>query len=86
MFEEYGTQKTLVEIMEELLLYCNIAGVTDAEVSIILPKRIVDHLKQEVGAKERQHPSKIPIKVGSIRVSGGKVSIYNDEENEVVVK
>lgn len=85
MFEEYGPQKGLQEILEELSVYCMLAGVDNPQITVILPKRVQDAFNAEFMPKERivsPLPSSNRSAVTELWCSG-VVTIHNSDDYEV---
>lgn len=90
---EYGEQKGLQQILEDLIVYCNnVNPLESASVKIVLPKNVLKAFSNSFEAKERivlhgepKKESEVVLK--QINYSGGGiVEIFSDETDEVISK
>ena len=86
----YIKRKSLVDIFEELALYCELQGVSKPVIKIVLPKQIIEEYSkslmpsQQIKLLGQSDLTKSLIK--SVSLTSGTVELYNDEENEVTKK
>ena len=64
--DEYGSTTSLSQILEELMLHCNINGVANAKISIKLPKIILDKYAKDFGATNGAVIKKLNLNGGTI--------------------
>jgi hypothetical protein len=92
--EEYGYQKSLQEILEELSIYCSVNFVyhEDNKIKLILPDKIMKQYSKIAFAKERiilngniVHEPK-PIMKPVLYTAGGTIALFTDEDYTVTKK
>lgn len=85
VFSDYGPQKGLQEILEELAVYCAEAGCDNPSITVILPKQAQDHFNLQFAPKEKYQLAQ---KQGRSAVTqfwcAGVVTIHNDSDYEAV--
>lgn len=93
-FAEYGGEKSLQEILEELSLYCsiNFADVHENNIKLILPDKILKQYTKTMFAKERivikgnivQEP--VVLEHPVLWIAGGTVALFSLDEHTVTKK
>ena len=91
MNSEYGEQKSLQEILEELVVYCASVSTGINRIQVILPQNILDSYSLSMAAKERIVLFGAPQTVGpnhvkSINFNSGIVTLHSYENNEEAIK
>lgn len=99
-FSDYGYQKTLQEILEELSTYCvmnHLIGERENKIKIILPDKVIRGYNKIWYAKERiiidgqivnrNDPVYMDhIKNSILHVNGGTIALYSDKEYSITKK
>lgn len=83
LLKGYGKTMGLHEILEELVIYCNSVGVSNADIKLILPKAIIDQFSLSFRAKERTVSIPNLGKATNLRkivCSGGTVELHSDND------
>ena len=76
---EYGKEKPLMEILQELVTYCNLTCYSDVEVNLKLnlPRSTVEHFSKTFLPNERAvlsgEAGKPIVSIGKVRLTGGSV-------------
>lgn len=87
----FKKEKSLMDILDELTIHCkNVTG-KDEEISIVLPKSVIDRFSIVLEPKEKIFDN-LAIKTTTIKTvskihgNGGTVKLYNSKDNEVTLK
>lgn len=91
ILDGYGPQKDLQEILEELVTWCSQQSVSKEkpDITVILPKAIVDNYSLTFRAKERivaGTPTTETPKISALWFNPGIVNILSEEEYLVVTR
>lgn len=81
---EYGGQKSLQEIIEDLAVHCMAITGKDAQFKIMLPKEVVEKFNSSFSAKQRIGTPVEGIKISKMYVAGGVCRVYDTEDYAVV--
>ena len=74
---EYGKEKPLMEILQDLVTYCNLTCNFDVELKLNLPRSTVEHFSKTFLPNERirlagevNNPT---VSIGKVQLTGGSV-------------
>lgn len=95
VLQEYGMNKSLQEIIEELGAYVQAIAGKEANFTIILPQKVMDHYQNQffIPKKSPYTPAPVLSKVGEPPIklikewtTAGVCYLYGDEKKEVADK
>ena len=85
---EYGQEKPLTEILEDLALYCYISGIRPS-IKVLMPKAAIKKFTDAFPYTQRVLPynEETGYRTSKLHTSfNGIIELFNDEENEVTRK
>jgi uncharacterized protein YfaA (DUF2138 family) len=89
--KEYGIEVSLQEILEQLSLYCALAGESNPRITVVLPEAALDKFSKSFIPKE---VVRIPLgshdvldnnqstHISRLWVNGGTIELYSDKDLE----
>ena len=92
MFEEYGKEEDLTEILERLVLYCAINMANPNGIRVILPKKAIEAYNRSLKAKQYDAVLTNEIlknkenTLSEHMTSNGSVWVHTIEGNEEAIK